>query len=238
MTGYNYANFTAAAYDLDRFGGPRIGEKAPDGVVMDVAGERRRLLDFDGDFLVLEIGSITCPLFQSRRGGMAALVARAPETDFAILYVREAHPGPGLPQPTTQDGKCENARRLAEEDGEGRRILIDDLEGSLHKAFGSYPNSVFIVNRSGCVVWRTDWNNAAATTRALLRLKAGRSAGRQGAFLPAHPPVAIRTLRRAGARAVWEFLRDLPVLIWKNAIRRNLRVLFGREGRVAPDVTC
>jgi hypothetical protein len=238
VTDYQYDRFTSSAYDLDRFTGPGPGDPAPDGVLTTPEGLRVNLLDFDGDFLVLELGSITCPLFQSRRGGMADLARRMPGTEFAILYVREAHPGDDVPQPVTAEGKAANARRLADEDGEGRRILIDDLDGTLHKAFGGYPNSIFIVNRSGCVVWRSDWNNPAATARALGRLKSGRSAGRQGAFLPARPPVAIHTLRRAGGGALKDFLRDLPVLVWKNAIRRNLRVLLGRDKPVAPDAVC
>jgi len=31
-------------------------------------GNQNQLLDFGGDFPVLEVGSITCPLYQSRRG--------------------------------------------------------------------------------------------------------------------------------------------------------------------------
>ncbi|MDA0223041.1 MAG: hypothetical protein O3A08_06155 [Proteobacteria bacterium] len=49
-------------------------------------------------------GSVTCPLFQSR-GGMAQLVASHPDVDFAILYVRKAHPGAGVSQHKSMEDK-------------------------------------------------------------------------------------------------------------------------------------
>lgn len=240
MTDGNYAydRFTAETYDLDHFEGPAPGAPAPDASVHTLDGESVRLLDFEGAFLVLELGSITCPLFQGRRKGMARLVADNPDIAFRVLYIREAHPGSGITQHRDLADKVARARALRDEDGEGREIVIDDIDGSAHKAYGGYPNSVFIINRAGCVLWRADWNNPAATARALARLKAGKPAGGQGLFLPAPPPVAFRTLKRAGGPALGDFLRDLPKLIWKNAILRNLRQLFGRGGGVAPDHIC
>jgi len=238
MNDYHYDRFTAAAYDLDGFDWPGLGKKAPNGEVTTLSGNRQSLLDFSGDFLVLELGSITCPLFQSRRGFMSDLVEQNPNVDFAILYVREAHPGVDICQHKDFTEKNAMAAKLHNEDGENRPILIDDIHGSNHKAFGSYPNSVFIINRSGCVVYRSDWNNPGATGNALKRLLSGQPAGGQGMFLPAKPPIAIATLRRAGGHALKDFLFDLPKLIWKNAIKRNLRVLFGAKTPILPDHVC
>lgn len=238
MADYRYDTFSHGAYDLDQFDGPALGQKAPNGPVTLLDGSKRDLLDFEGKFLVLEVGSITCPLFQSRRNGMASLVRRFREVDFAILYVREAHPGAVIEQPKDMALKSAHASRLRDEDGEVRKILLDDLEGSLHRAFGGYPNSLFILNRGGCVVWRSDWNNPRATAKALKRLTSGRSAGREGLFLPAKPPVVFRTLHRAGGSALTDFLRDLPHLIWKNVLKRNFRVLTGLKSPVGPDHRC
>lgn len=238
MTNYSYDRFRADAYDLDSFHGPKPGDKASDFDLTDSHGLPRRLLDFEGRFLVLELGSITCPLFQGRRNAMAALLADNPDVSFAVLYIREAHPGTRLAQPGDLKTKTAHACQLRDAQGEGRDILVDDLAGSAHRAFGGYPNSVFIVNRAGCVVYRADWNNPRATARALRRLKQGRAAGGEGLFLPAPPHIAIATLRAAGGHALGDFLKDLPRLIWKNAIRRNLRVLFGRRDHVLPDHIC
>ena len=238
MSGYNYDKFSADQYDLDNFTAPAPGDKAPDFTLQTVDGTPHRLLDFDGDFLVLETGSITCPLFQSRREGMAKLVQENPDTGFAILYVREAHPGATRPQHASESDKLDNARALKTQDKEGRLILVDTFDGAAHKAYGSYPNSVTIINRNGCVVYTSDWNNPAATAKALATLKAGKPAARQGMFLPAKPPVAIRTLKAAGKGAPLDFLRSLPVLVWHNLIKRNLRILAGKSPTVAPDTRC
>lgn len=238
MGDYQYDRFSAGAYDLDQFSGPAPGSRAPDFKVTALDGKTADLLDFDGEFLVLEMGSITCPLFQSRRGGMAGLARANPDISFVVLYIREAHPGQKISQPKDFATKLACARSLKAEDGEGRRILIDDMDGHAHTAYGSYPNPVFIINRAGCVVYMSDWNNPAATARALRRLRAGRAAGAAGLFLPALPWVARRTLKRAGQDALVDFVKNLPRLIWKNVIKRNLRVLLGRKAQIAPDHVC
>ncbi len=238
MAGYNYSKFDASQYDLDNFRGPQLGTKAPDMMVETMAGAPHRLLDFEGDFLVLEMGSITCPLFQGRRKGMAKMVANNPDVDFAILYVREAHPGLNRPKHTSDESKRDNALALQNEDQEGREIYLDGLEGAVHVAYGQYPNSVFIINKNGCVVFLADWNNPRATGKALKALKAGKPATGMGMFLPAPPPVVLKTLSSAGPGAAVDFFSGLPRLAWKNLIKRNLRVAMGKAPAIAPDANC
>lgn len=238
MTEYNYDKFSSNEYALSSFSAPELGGKAPDFALTDVDGETRNLLDFQGDFLILEIGSITCPLFQSRRKSMAALVQKYPQSQFSILYVREAHPGDKRPQHKSKADKQKNALALKQQDGEGRTILVDDYQGSAHAAYGHFPNAVFIINRNGCVLFRADWNNPTATGRALAKLSLGKSATGMGMFLPPKAPIAIKTLRDAGPGAVKDFLKSLPVLIWKNLLLRNFRVLTGKNPKVLPDAQC
>lgn len=238
MSDYNYSEFSTGTYDFDTFQGPALGAKAQDFTLSRPNGEPIKLLDFNADFLVLETCSITCPLFQSRRTGMAQLVSAFPKADFRVLYVREAHPGCRLTAHTTLADKASHGEIL-HQDGEGRSILIDTIAGEAHDAYGSYPNAVFIINRNGCVIFRSDWNNPSATRRALTAIFEGRPAIRvKSYFKPASPIVAIRTLRRAGKGASADFLRGLPTLIWKNLIVRNLRVAFGRDSGVLPDADC
>ncbi len=238
MQPYNYDRFSSDQYVLDSFHGPAPGQKAPGFSLSTPDGAPAELLDFSGDFLVLELGSITCPLFQSRRKTMAALVAQNPDTSFAILYVREAHPGAQFPKHNSDADKRANALGLQTVDGEGRKILVDTLEGEAHAAYGSFPNSVFIINKSGCVVYFSDWNNPAATGRALRSLKAGKPVRSESLFLPPLPPVALKTLRQAGKGAAKDFFKSLPKLIWENLIKRNLRVLTGKAPKIAPDTRC
>lgn len=238
MTGYNYSKFDAKKYELVQFRGPEMGTKAPPVDVTDLHGKSRPLLDFDGDFLVVEFGSYTCPLFQSRRKKMAGISAEFPNVSSIILYVREAHPGKKITSHADLVEKTDRARHLQDVDGEGRDILIDDLDGRAHQAYGSYPNAVFIINKNGCVVYRSAWNNASATRRALRRLVAGKSVHAEGYFLPPKPPIAISTFRKAGRGSASDFFRGLPHLAWNNLILRNLRLFTGHTESAKPDMSC
>lgn len=238
MSEYNYSKFDANHYELVAFRGPDMGEKAPNVGVSDLKGISKSLLDFEGRFLVLEFGSITCPLFQSRRVSMARIDQDFPDVASKILYVREAHPGANIVAHVTQQDKTDSAITLRDTDGEGREILVDDMEGTAHQAYGSYPNAVFIINKNGCVVYRSAWNNGGATRRALKRLLAGKPVQAEAYFLPPWTPVAISTFRQAGRGSARDFFVGLPQLAWKNLVRRNLRLLFGNRGGVSPDVGC
>ena len=231
MNDYNYERFSADDYDLDQFDGPTVGEKAPDFTCTTIDNQSKQLLEFEGDFLVLELGSITCPLFQQRRNGMSQLHKQFPNVSHTILYVREAHPGSKIPPHQTVAEKQKCAQLLQEEDGEDRLILVDGLDGAAHQAYGSLPNSIYIINASGCVVYRAKWNNASATQKAVSRLVAGKTPNPESYFTPAAPPVLMKTLMRGGNEAVTDFMRGLPQLVWGHLIKKNLQVLFNRSSR-------
>jgi hypothetical protein len=238
MSDYNYDAFSAKDYDLDAFIGPQAGTKAPDFQLSTPDGETARLLDFPEDFLVLEFGSITCPLYQGRRAGMEKLATSNPKISFSVLYVREAHPGSNFPAHKSLEGKIANASALQDEDGETRRILIDDMQGAAHSAYGSYPNSIFIINKNGCVVFRSDWNSVPATRSAIKNLLSGKPASPKSYFFPVKPTLAIKTLQRSGKGALPDFLSSLPGLIWKNLLRRNFLLLMNAQDTISPDTRC
>ncbi|MFY8327514.1 deiodinase-like protein [Pseudoalteromonas sp. ZZD1] len=237
MKNYNYDEFTSKNYDLDNFYGPDIGEKAMDFALTNTDGQTVHLLDFSNEFLVLELGSITCPLFQGRREGMARLVSLFPTVNFSVLYVREAHPGSNIPSHKSAAEKISCAIAL-KNDQEIRSILIDDIKGTAHDAYGGYPNAVFIINRNGCIVYRSDWNNVSAIKKALNRLLSGKPANSKSYFLPVKPTIALKTLKRSGQGAIKDFLLGLPTLIWKNVIKRNVLLFFNLTKTVSPDKRC
>ncbi len=229
MDTYNYDEFSPDAYDFTASGGPQVGDRAPNFSLSTTDGTERDLLDFEGDFLVLELGSITCPLFQSRRSGMETLGHEFDGVDSAVLYVREAHPGQAVPTHRTFEDKSACARRLKESDGETRTVLIDGINGDAHQAYGSMPNAVYIIDRAGAVRFRSPWNNPAATREALTALTDGREPHVKSYFKPALPTVAYRTLKNGGEGSGADFFRGLPNLIWNNVVKYNLRLLLGRS---------
>ncbi len=229
MAPYNYDEFSPDAYDFSASGGPKVGDKAPDFVLTTTDGTERALLDFEGDFLVLELGSITCPLFQSRRSGMEPLGDEFDGVDSVVLYVREAHPGQSVPTHQTFEDKSACATRLTDQDGETRTVLIDGIDGEAHQAYGSMPNAVFIIDRNGTVRFAAPWNNPAATRKALTALTQGREVNVKSFFKPALPTIAHRTLKNGGEGSGEDFYRGLPSLIWNNVVKYNLRLLFSRS---------
>jgi peroxiredoxin len=238
MPEYNYDEFSTGDYDFDTVVGPMVGEKAPDFELTTIEGDIQSLLEFDGEFLVLEMGSITCPLFQSRRPVMETLGREIDGVSNAVLYVREAHPGADIPTHKTFDDKKACASRLRDNDGETRTVFVDAFEGFAHQAYGSMPNAVFIINKNGCVVFRSEWNNPSATQKALRALKAGKEVRVKSYFRPALPTVALRTLGRAGKGSASDFCKGLPKLIWTNVIKRNLRLLFNRQAAGSRNTVC
>ena len=238
MSDYNYSDFSAGQYDLTSFKGPAAGAKAPDFLLSTLDKSHVNLLDFLGEFLVLELGSISCPLFQGRREGMEELVGRFPMVSFTVLYIREAHPGSNIPAHKRIDDKVSCARKLKNEDDENRKILIDDIEGTAHNAYGGYPNAIFIINKNGCVVFRSDWNSVPATKTALKNLIKGQPAQAKSYFLPVKPTLALKILRRSGKGACIDFFSSLPQLIWKNLIRRNFLLLLSSEKNIPPNAKC
>lgn len=238
MTNYNYDSFSSDDYEFDSSTGPAVGNKAPDFSITTSYGETRRLLDFEGDFLVLELGSITCPLFQSRRKIMSTLKAESGDVESVVLYVCEAHPGALIPSHKNFEDKYSCANLLKDRDGEPRTALVDDYSGSAHQAYGGMPNSVFIINNDGCILFKSEWNNPSATRRALNALIENRTVSPRNYFRPGAPLASMRTLKNAGKGAGLDFLRSFPSLIWNNLIKRNLRVLLNRPETVKRDIIC
>lgn len=215
---YNYARFRASEYALDSFPGPRPGQLAPDIEVTTLEGERRRLSDLRGSSVVLETGSVTCPQYAARVAAMNAMARRFPDTRFVLLYVREAHPGRRTPAHAAFAAKMCAARRVGPDYDERRELWVDDLEGSAHRALGSLPNVVYVLDAVGVVVFRAEWCDPQAVERALDEMRRGRPEPREGRrFRPVSPPLLVRVLLKGGWDALFDFACGLPRLAFGHA---------------------
>jgi hypothetical protein len=130
------------------------------------------------------------------------------------VYTREAHPGEHQPAHTSLADKLAAARRLKDELGITRKILIDDLDGSVHAAYGLMPNMSWVLARRGTILYKAMWTSAARIGEFLER-------NRVQPHDPAQPPfhteqLEVRRrdegafqqgLERNGPRAVSEFAR-------------------------------
>ena len=227
---YNYDAFDAKHYELLDFKGPQIGSVAPDFAARRLHGGEVRLSDYSAAITVLEMGSITCPIYQTRVKGMHRVASEFPDCQFLVLYVREAHPGSNVCQHESDADKVASAADLKRTFHENREILVDDLDGTAHQLYGAMPNSVFIIDREGLIAFRSDWNDVSATKKALTKLQHGESAASvRSYFKPASPAVGRQVFRHAGKGSAKDFFGSLPTLIRQNLLIRNLRELCSRS---------
>ena len=225
--GYNYESFNAEQYDLLDFKGPRLGDPAPDFSARLLDGRQVKLSEYQGSTTVLEMGSVTCPIYQTRLKGMHELASEFPECRFLVLYVREAHPGANVCQHESDADKVARASELKQTFHENREILVDDVEGTAHKLYGAMPNSVFVIDTEGQIAFRSNWNDVSATKKALRKLQSGRSATSvKSYFKPANPSIGRKVFRHAGKGSARDFFGSLPTLIRQNLLVRNLREFF------------
>jgi hypothetical protein len=92
-----------------------------------------------------------------------------------FIYTREAHPGENVPHHENFEHKLAGAALLAEETGIGREILVDGLDGTVHRAYGLMPNMTWVIGRGGRVAYKANWTSAANVEAFLIRFLAGRA---------------------------------------------------------------
>jgi len=178
------------------------------------------LSGFLGQPVVLEIGSITCPVYAGVSKIMNDLAESFADIRFILLYVREAHPGERCGAHKNMEEKLKRARETRRAYGENRTILVDDLKGTAHQLYGAYPNSLFVIDENGIVVWRTKWNRPQVLSQVLDNLKAGKQLPPE---LMSEKPGGSQfdALLKGGWVAVWDFLIAFPTLIWQKFIRSS-----------------
>ncbi len=133
-----------------------------------------------------------------------------------FLYTREAHPGEYFPAHRTFEQKLQHARVFAERWQIQRPVLVDDLSGTLHRAFGLLPNMLYLVSRAGRVLFRADWTDPATVEAAIRYVIDARTRRREGHRLKpfyaemvgyrwSDPGAFQRGLEIAGPQAVRDF---------------------------------
>ena len=107
----------------------------------------------------------------------------ADEAHFLFIYTREAHPekgpdyaeGLGIPSTAEQpwpalktiEEKYEHARTMRDFRETPRRILIDDLDGQVHRAYSGCSNMSWIIDHTGRVHFKANWTVADDLRRSL-----------------------------------------------------------------------
>ncbi len=84
-----------------------------------------------------------------------------------FLYTREAHPGEQYRHHVSMDDKRRNALAFKTEFNVRRPILLDDVEGTAHRAYGMLPNMSWIIGTGGVIHYKAAWTDSADIEDAL-----------------------------------------------------------------------
>lgn len=230
MDNYNYSKFKVDYYDMTKFNGPLAGEKAPDFQAIMLDGSETSLHKYLSKPVILELGSVTCPLFCQYLNRMNELAIKYTEFNFLVLYVREAHPGEKLTNHKSILKKIDAAKKLIELENEKRIILIDDIGGNAHKKYGSMPNSCFVINTAGVVQYTSDTTNHDLLEQFISDYSFEKKENkmnfdrfqedRSGIFQ------AIKVMFRGGFSAILDFIKQLPQLF---KMHKKLNAIFQEQ---------
>ena len=134
---YAYPRFKMSNYELGYFPGPKAGEEVDyDYTLTDLDGKEVSLADYKGKWLVIESGSLTCPMYVKNVKPYAKLKEKYPDVEWLVVYVREAHPGEKAKQAETIEEKIAYAKRNRDDYNEERKIIVDDVAGKWHHDWG------------------------------------------------------------------------------------------------------
>jgi len=158
---YNYLHFGYSSYDRGKQRRVAAGKKALDKTLYDLTGNTIQLSQLWKEKpIVVEFGSITCPVFTSKIPPMDLLAKEySGRVDFYVLYVREVHPGQNYPPHASFAQKLSHVDDLKRLEGVERTILVDSLEGAMHIDYGALPNSTYIIGKDGFISYRADWTD-------------------------------------------------------------------------------
>ncbi len=227
FTPYNYETFRRNLLIKDLaftkfLGAPKPGDKAPDFQGRTIDGDKIRLSDFEGESnVVLTFGSVTCPFTAASIKGLNELYEDfGDEVEFLFVYVREAHPGEEIGPHRDMREKLRAAEQFREEEDVDIPIIVDDLNGRIHKKYGKAPNPTYLIDRSGRISFRMLNTNATvlgAAIEELIERQGDRGADhvvvhggeyhgipKASALLHTH-----RALRRGGKKSVDDFKHEM-----------------------------
>ncbi|THJ16070.1 redoxin domain-containing protein [Nocardioides sp.] len=161
---------------------PGPGDKVPWFDLPTTDGGRFRSADIAarGRPLVLVFGSLTCPITEAAGPGLVDLHRRYGDAvDFVAVNVREAHPGADVQQPQYAESKMRHARALRQHHGFEFQVAVDQLDGIVHRAFGTRPSSAYVIDATGTIVFRAHWSNRlGALEDAVRAVHSGRTPSR------------------------------------------------------------
>lgn len=90
---------------------------------------------------------------------------------FVDVVVRQAHPGPGERPYQHPEDKLRDAQRYQGEEGIPWPVVVDDLPGTVHQAYGSLADPTYLIDADGRVAFYNMWTYAPVLHEAISALR-------------------------------------------------------------------
>ena len=230
---YRYKHFTTALlmHDLRfRKGAAAPGDAFPDFELITTDGARLTNDDIFGDRPVIFVfGSMTCPMTASAAPSVQELYDEfGDRVKFIMMYVREAHPGEHFAQVESIEEKLGHARTLKDFYNIQWTVAADSVDGNLHRALDPKPNSAFLMDRDGTILFRSLWaSDYDALCKALNAVANGQAPPAKQSTKMIGPVARAmghvqEVMKRGGPQAV----RDLWLAGFPMALAGRIAILF------------
>jgi hypothetical protein len=151
---------------------------------------------------------------------------------FVDVVIRQAHPGPGVPTYQSFEQKWHDARRYQLEEGVPWTVLIDDLEGTIHRSYGGLADPTYLLDAEGYVAYYNMWTHVPILHRAIAMLlgQGGRGVVMKGIDSRPHFLASItdgwRALRRGLPQSFIDLESSAPTLASGTWVGHRLRPLL------------
>ncbi len=148
-----------------------VGDPAPDFDLPTVSGERIRLRDLRGRYVVFMFVAMTCPPARMQTPRFEALQAKYSRDDvvFLLVYSRERHAGergyPEFRNASNDAEKAELAKLLATRTC--LPIAVDGIDEQTLRLYGAVPNAAYVLNPQGTIIFRSTWADSRKIEQVL-----------------------------------------------------------------------
>jgi hypothetical protein len=128
---------------------------------------------------------------------------------FVDVLVRQGHPGPGVRPYRTFEEKARDAERYKRDEEIPWAVLIDDLEGTVHRQYGLIADPAYLIGIDGRVAFYNYWTHVPTLHKAVQRLIAADGATVVGEHRTPHPLAILTDGWRALRRGLPQSFVDL-----------------------------
>lgn len=150
---------------------------------------------------------------------------------FVDVLVRQAHPGPSEPAYASEGQKMADAARYQRTEHIPWPVVVDDVEGTVHRAYGGLANPSYLIGTDGRVSFYAPVTGAARLHRALEELVAGGGRGVVSGGIDLVPHLLTtfiegwRALERGQPQSTDDLSQALPGSVGLLLVGRALRPL-------------